>query len=480
MKRIKPSLLPALILTFAWCCDGTGRARDAKPKPNVLFIAIDDLNHWVGHLGRNPQTKTPNIDRLAKQGVSFTNAYCTAPACNPSRASLMSGLRPSTTGCYTNAQNWRPGINEDKLMNSLFFKNGYRVYGAGKIYHGSYDRGGEWTDYFDGKGGKLERHPAAADNGVGGIGFYPLANTNEEMPDHSVVDWSIARMKEESDQPFFVACGLVKPHMPFSVPKEWYDRFPLASIELPPWRQDDLDDVPPAGVKMAGPEGDHAKILESGRWKEAVQAYLATIAYCDYEIGRLLDALEASPKKDNTLICLWSDHGWSLGEKSHWRKFALWEEPTRTVHIWKVPGVTPAGETCDWPVDYLNVYPTLASLAGLSRPAHLEGFDMSPILGDPTLDWDQPAMTTHGRGNHSLRFGDWRYIRYADGSEELYDHASDPLEYTNLAADPKLAETKKDLATYLPKNEAENLPGGGGKGEGKGKGDGNGKKKKKP
>jgi arylsulfatase A-like enzyme len=478
MKRIKPSLVPALILAFAWCCGGTGRAQDAKPKPNVLFIAIDDLNHWVGHLGRNPQTKTPNIDRLAKQGVSFTNAYCTAPACNPSRASLMSGLRPSTTGCYTNAQNWRPGINEDKLMNSLFFNNGYRVYGAGKIYHGSYDRGGEWTDYFDGKGGKLERHPSAADNGVGGIGFYPLANTNEEMPDHSVVDWSLARMKEESDQPFFIACGLVKPHMPFSVPKEWYDRFPLESIELPPWRQDDLDDVPPAGVKMAGPEGDHAKILESGRWKEAVQAYLATIAYCDYEIGRLLDALEASPKKDNTLICLWSDHGWSLGEKSHWRKFALWEEPTRTVHIWKVPGVTPAGKTCGWPVDYLNVYPTLVSLAGLPRPDHLEGFDMSPILGDPTLDWDQPAMTTHGRGNHSVRFGDWRYIRYADGGEELYDHANDPLEYTNLASDPKLAETKQDLASYLPKKEAENLPGAG-KNNDKGKSKGDGKKKGK-
>jgi arylsulfatase A-like enzyme len=485
MKRIKPSLVPALILAFAWCCGGTGRAQDAKPKPNVLFIAIDDLNHWVGHLGRNPQTKTPNIDRLAKQGVSFTNAYCTAPACNPSRASLMSGLRPSTTGCYTNSQDWHPGITDDKFLNTHFFKNGYRVYGAGKIYHGSYDHGGEWTAYYKEPAGKkkaLLRHPSAADNGVGGIEFYPLANTNEEMPDHSVVDWSIARMKEESDQPFFIACGLVKPHMPFSVPKEWYDRFPLESIELPPWRQDDLDDVPPAGVKMAGPEGDHAKILESGRWKEAVQAYLATIAYCDYEIGRLLDALEASPKKDNTLICLWSDHGWSLGEKSHWRKFALWEEPTRTVHIWKVPGVTPAGKTCDWPVDYLNVYPTLVSLAGLPRPDHLEGFDMSPILGDPTLDWDQPAMTTHGRGNHSVRFGDWRYIRYADGSEELYDHASDPLEYTNLASDPKLAETMKELASYLPKEESENLPGAGrnndkGKTKGEGKKTGKGKAK---
>lgn len=429
-------------------------------KPNVLFIAIDDLNHWVGYLGRNPQTRTPNLDRLAKESVAFTHAYCTAPACNPSRASLMSGRRPSSTGCYSNAQNWRPGIPEDQLLNSHFFRHGYRVYGAGKIYHGAADRGGDWTDYFDGKGSKLQRHSSAPDDGVGGIAFYPLANRNEEMPDHSVVDWCIDRMREESAQPFFIACGLVKPHMPFSVPKEWFDKFPLESIELPPHRQDDLNDVPPAGVKMAGPDGDHAKIIASGRWKEAVQAYLATIAYCDYEVGRLLNALDASPRKADTIVCLWSDHGWSLGEKSHWRKFALWEEPTRTIFLWKVPGLTPAGGVCGWPVDSLNVYPTLASLAELPRPAHVEGFDMTPILENPKADWDQPALTTHGRGNHAVRFGDYRYIRYADGSEELYQHTNDPLEYTNLANHPEHAPIKKELASYLPKKEAADLPGG--------------------
>ena len=430
-------------------------------KPNVLFIAIDDLNHWVGHLGRNAQTRTPNIDRLAAMGVTFSSAYCTAPACNPSRASLMSGLRPSTTGCYTNSQNWRPGISEDKLMNSHFFKAGYRVYGAGKIYHGARDRGGGWTDYFDGKGGTLSLDPSAKDDGVDGIKFGPLANTDEEMPDYSVVSYCLEKLAEESDQPFFLACGLVKPHMPFSVPKKWFDLFPLDTIELPPHRKDDLDDVPPAGVKMAGPEGDHAAIVKSGRWKEAVQAYLATIAFCDSQVGRLLDGLEKSPQRDNTIVCLWSDHGWSLGEKSHWRKFALWEEPTRTVFIWKAPGLTPAGGVSIRPVDFLNIYPTICSLTGLTRPDHLEGFDMTPLLEDPAADWDQPAMTTHGRGNHSVRFGDWRYIRYADGSEELYDHTGDPLEYTNLSADPKYTATKTDLATYLPKTEAENLPGGG-------------------
>ncbi len=312
-------------------------------RPNVLFIAIDDLNHWVGHLGVHAQTKTPNIDRLAGMGVSFAKAYCTAPACNPSRASLMSGRRPSSTGCYLNDQNWRPGISEDKLLNSHFFRASYRVYGAGKIYHGAADRGGEWTDYFPGRGGNLKLHPSAKDDGVGGIKFGPLANTDEEMPDYSVVSYGLEKLQEKSDQPFFLAIGLVKPHMPFSVPKKWFDMFPLESIQLPPHRADDLDDVPPAGVRMAGPEGDHAQILKSGRWKEAVQAYLATIAFCDAQVGRLLQGLEQSAYRDNTIVCLWSDHGWSLGEKSHWRKFALWEEPTRTVFVWKVPGVTPAG-----------------------------------------------------------------------------------------------------------------------------------------
>lgn len=460
---MRRSLRFFLSCLFAFCPVAGAEAK----APNVLFIAIDDLNHWVGFLGRNPQTRTPNLDRLAGQSVAFAHAYCAAPACNPSRAALMSGRRPSSTGCYTNAQNWRPGIPEDQLLNSHFFRHGYRVYGAGKIYHGAADRGGDWTDYFSGREEKLVRHPSAKDNGVGGIEFYPLANRDEEMPDHHVVDWCIQRMAEESDKPFFVACGLVKPHMPFSVPKAWFDAFPLDSIQLPPHREDDLMDVPPAGVKMAGPEGDHAKIIASGRWKEAVQAYLATIAFCDFEIGRLLEAVEGSERSQDTVICLWSDHGWSLGEKSHWRKFALWEEPTRTVLIWKVPGLTPEkGGICQWPVDYLNIYPTLVSLARLPRPAHLEGFDMTSLLENPAASWDAPAMTTHGRGNHAIRLGDYRYIRYADGSEELYDQGKDPLESINLASRPEQAPTKARLAAYLPQNEAADLPG---KGQGKGK-----------
>lgn len=429
----------------------------ASERPNVLFIAIDDLNHWVGHLGRNPQAKTPNIDRLASRGVTFTRAYCTAPACNPSRASLMSGQRPSTTGCYLNSQDWRPGIDEGKLLNTQFARAGYRVYGAGKIYHGAADRGGDWTDYFPGKG-ETRRHPDAKDDGVGGIRFYPLTNDDTEMPDYAVVSYGLEKLKGTGDTPFFLAIGLVKPHMPFSVPKKWFDMFPLESIQLPPHRENDLDDVPPAGVRMAGPRGDHARIVGSGRWKEAVQAYLATIAFADAQVGRLLDGLDASPHRDNTIVVLWSDHGWSLGEKSHWRKFALWEEPTRTVFIWKVPGVTEPGGVCGRAVDYTSIYPTLCELTGLPLPDHLDGRSIRPLLDAPDARWDLPAITTHGFKNHTVRTDDWRYIRYADGGEELYDETADPLEYVNLARKPEHAPRVAELAKWLPAKDAANLP----------------------
>jgi choline-sulfatase len=426
----------------------------------VLFISIDDLNHWVGHLGRNAQTRTPNIDRLAGRGVTFTKAYCTAPACNPSRASLMSGMRPSTTGCYQNGQNWRGGISEDKLLNSHFARAGYLIFGAGKIYHGAADRGGHWDDYFS-RNSPTQRHPEAKNNGVQGIHFFPLASDDEQMPDFKVISYGLAQLKKKHDKPFFLAIGLVKPHMPFAVPKKWFDMFPLESIELPPHSADDLDDVPPAGVRMAGPQGDHAAIVKSGRWKEAVQAYLATIAFADAQVGRLLDGLEKSDYRDNTIVVLWSDHGWSLGEKSHWRKFALWEEPTRSVFIWNAPGVTRAGGVCNRTVDSTCVFPTLCSLAGLPSPAHLEGRDITSLLKNPDAVWDFPAVTTHGFRNHAVRSENWRYIRYANGDEELYDAAADRLEYTNLASRPEHAAQKAELAKWLPSKDAPALPSAG-------------------
>jgi arylsulfatase A-like enzyme len=276
---------------------------------------------------------------------------------------------------------------------------------------------------------------------------------DDDIMDWHTVNWCIDKMNQSRERPFFIACGLHKPHLPFAVPRKYYESFPLDQIELPPHREDDLDDVPAAGLKMSNPEGDHTKFLKSGRWKAAIQSYLATCAYTDMNIGRLLDALEKSPARDNTVIVLWGDHGWSFGEKQHWRKFALWEEPTRTPLIFVAPGTTKAGSMCEHPVDLMSVYPTACQLAGIPVPEHVEGRSLVPLLKDATTPWTLPAITTHGRGNHAVRLGQWRYIRYADGGEELYDHSSDPYEWKNLASDSQLSTVKSTLANHLPQIE---------------------------
>jgi arylsulfatase A-like enzyme len=437
----------------------------AAEKPNVLFVAVDDLNDWVGHLGGHPQARTPNIDRLARMGVTFTRAYCAAPVCNPSRAALMSGLRPGTTGCYDNGQDWKRVIPTSQTLTTQFLKAEYGVFGAGKIYHANAHRPGEWTDYFlpaGGDHGHGKPHPTANGDGIGGIKFKPLTD-DSKLPDEATIDYGIKQLAARHAKPFFLAVGLHKPHMPWDVPKKYYDLFPLDTIVLPPHTAHDLDDVPPAGVKLAKPNGDHAAVLKSGRWKDAVQAYLATISYCDAQIGRLLDAYDASPAKANTVIVFWGDHGWHLGEKEHWRKFALWEEATRMPYIWVAPGVTTPGGVCDRPVDLMSVYPTLCALCGVSKPGNVEGANIRPLLADPKAKWETPAVTTYHRNNHTVRSERWRYIRYADGGEELYDHDGDPNEWHNLAADPKLAAVKAELAKAFPTTNAPELHRGKGK-----------------
>jgi arylsulfatase A-like enzyme len=264
-------------------------------------------------------------------------------------------------------------------------------------------------------------------------------------------------LHKQHDKPFFLTIGLHKPHMPWDVPRKYFDMHPLDQIELPKVLENDLADLPPAGVEMANPQGDHRRMLESGRWKEAVQAYLAAISYADAMIGRLIDALDHSKYADNTIVVLWGDHGWHLGEKEHWRKFALWEEATRAPLIWIAPGVTHPDGVCQRTVDFMSIYPTLCDLCGIDVPQHVEGKSLRPLLADPNAEWNTPALTTFGRGNHGVRSEGWRYIRYADGGEELYDETADPYEWTNLAGKPELASRKAELARMLPKEEAEDI-----------------------
>ena len=420
---------------------------ESPRRPNVLFISVDDLNHWVHYLGRNPQSVTPNIDRLAERGVQFTRSYCAAPACNPSRASLMSGMRPFTSGVYHNSDNWRKVIAPDLVLTKQFEQAGYFTGGSGKIYHGKWDRRSDWQDY-------LENVPPdpkpTGDTGVGTIRFAPLDCRDEDLREWHIVQYGIDQLQRRHERPFLLTIGLHKPHMPWNVPLKYYELFPLDEIELPPTTADDLADIPPSGIEMARPDGDHKRMLKSGRWEEAVQAYLAAIAYADAMVGRLIDALDASEYRDNTIVVLWGDHGWHLGEKQHWRKFALWEEATRAPLIWIVPGLTQPGGVCERTVDFMTIYPTLTDLAGIPTPAHVEGQSIRALLENPQAEWETPAVTTHGVGNHAVRSEGWRYIRYANGDEELYDETADPYEWTNLADDPACAARKAELAKHVP------------------------------
>jgi arylsulfatase A-like enzyme len=424
----------------------------ATNRSNVLFIAVDDLNHWIGHLGRNPQVKTPNIDRLARKGVTFTRAYCAAPVCNPSRTAIMSGMRPSTTSVYQNGIDFRPHVTLEQTLNSHFRKHGYFAAGAGKIYHGGAGRADEWDDYM--RGGAGEPKGKLEDRSAGGIKFGVLDCDDSEMGDYRIASWIIAQLERKHDKPFFLACGFHKPHMPWNVPKKYYDFYPVESIQLPPFLTNDLADVPAAGVKMAHAFGDHARVIEAGKWKQAIQGYLAAISFLDAQVGRVLDALEKSSHASNTIVCFWGDHGWHLGEKEHWRKFALWEEATRAPFIWIAPGITKPATRCERTVDFMSIYPTLCELTGLHIPKHVEGKSIKTLLSNPAAEWTMPALTTHGFSNHAVRSERWRFIRYQDGGEELYDHRVDPYEWTNLASRAEFKHVKRELASSFPSKNA--------------------------
>lgn len=440
---------------------GSCRGESAMDRLNVLFIAIDDLNDWVGHLGGHPQARTPNIDALADRGVSFTNAHCSAPACNPSRASMLTGVRPSTSGVYDNRQPFREAMPDAVTLPQAFRQAGYRVTGRGKIFHGRYPDERSW-DLKIAKGS--EPRPAPEDyplNGIpktGNFDWGPLDIAEDEMDDAKIARWCVEQIEAGFDRPFFLACGFFRPHLRWYAPREYFDLFPVDDIILPNVNEKDLDDIPRAGRRFARTQ-DHEAVTSTDNWQRAVQGYLACGAFSDAQVGKVLDALYASEYADSTIVVLWSDHGWHLGEKLHWRKFALWEEATHSPLIFSVPGLTPAGQRCSRTVSALDIYPTLAELCGVVAPeGQLEGVTLRPLLDDPGAQWDMPAVTTHLRGNHSLRSERWRYTRYADGSEELYDEVNDPLEWTNLAGEGEYAEVKRELTRWLPESDAPDSP----------------------
>ncbi len=455
-------------------------------QPNVLFIAVDDLNDWVNVLGGRPGVHTPNIDRLAERGVVFTNAHCSSPSCNPSRASIMTGVRPSTSGIYNNRQHWResPVLRDARTIPEHFHSIGYHTTGGGKIFHclswiktsyGSDENDYDiWDDYFPSKTrampesvwpegtvrndeGTFEWDPVAKGRTDWRPSYYfdwgPLKTTDEEMADFQVVDWAIGELKKEHEKPFFQAVGIFRPHIPWFIPQKYFNRYPLNEITLPPVKERDLEDCSSVGKSFCRRKWQEW-ILENDMWKQAVQGYLAGISFADAQVGRLLDALDASSYAENTMIVLWSDHGMHIGEKEHWEKFTLWEESTRVPLIITAPGVATPGGRCGRPVSLLDVYPTLIELCGNRPYPSLEGQSLVPLLRDTQASRERPAITTWGFNNHAVRTERWRYIRYNDGSEELYDHQSDPDEYTNLAGQSQYKSKKEDLAQWLPTTNA--------------------------
>ncbi|MGD8241094.1 MAG: sulfatase [Armatimonadota bacterium] len=433
-------------------------------KPNVLFMAIDDLNDWIGCLGGHPDVKTPHLDRLAQRGTLFTNAHCSAPLCNASRASLMTGLLPSTTGVYTNRQPFRRVRPDAVTLSMHFMEHGYRAAGGGKIYHGRFPDPPSWHEYFPSQENNKPNDPMPDNRPLNGIpktahfDWGPIDVADADMGDRQVADWAVRELGKKHDKPFFHGVGIFRPHLPWYVPRKYFEMYPPEDVTLPNIKDDDLDDVPPMGVKIAKPGGDHRKVTESNNWRKAVSAYLACVSFADACVGRVIDALDRSPYADNTIIVLWSDHGWHLGEKLHWRKFALWEEATHNVMMVVAPGVTRPGVRCARPVTLLDIYPTLVELCGLRPKDGLEGQSLVPLLRNAKASWDRPALTTYKRGNHSLRTERWRYIRYNDGTEELYDHGNDELEWNNLAGQRKHADLKTELARWLPKVNAPDGP----------------------
>lgn len=419
---------------------------------NLLMIAVDDLNHWVEPLGRNPVAKTPNLTRLARWGMTFRHAYCPAPVCNASRAALLSGRRPNITGIYDNGINWETRIPEGTTLSAQFLKAGYDVRGIGKLFHGNTAKASEWTQYI--ANSPIDDPSGALESGKNGkLPFAKLPPDESGLTDTKSADYTIQHLTKKHTQPFFLACGFYRPHLPWNVPGKYFDLYPLDQIPLPPYKANDLDDIPPLGKEWALGIGDHKAILEQGGervWKQAMQAYLASISFMDAQLGRVLDAYVRSPERNNTQVVLWGDHGWHLGEKDHWRKFALWEEATRTPLIWVSPGRVRPKSVCQHPVDLMALYPTLCRLHCLPIPTFVEGQDLSPLLKNPKAAWSHAALTTFRYQNHAVRTARWRYIRYVDGTEELYDETKDPYEWTNLAPRPELAGVKAALAKHLP------------------------------
>lgn len=470
-QALAPLLLAALFLSMA------GAADDAEIRRNVLMIVIDDAAPQLHSVGQDGPMRTPNLERLAERGTWFRQAYCAAPACNPSRAAMLTGVEPSRSGIYYNSQKspetWIAGA---ETLVARFRGAGYLAAGYGKIAHAmvasvpdyspGFARPHNSSAHVRHRDSDLFAHLLPGTLRDGGTESFSLGKLPDDWDRDDPEKWqqdteqaerAIALLSQPHDGPFFLGVGFWRPHVRFAVPARYFDRHPLEEVEVPTgYHPFDLEDLPPRGRLMSWSDRHHVEIVKRGMWRELIQGYCAAMSYVDEQIGRVLDALEASEHAENTIVVFLSDNGMHLGEKNHWLKYTLWEQATRVFLSISVPGFP--RQALDTPVSLVDLYPTLAALTGIGRPAHdLDGIDLTPLLVGESDERGRPVLSTWGRGNHAIRDGRYRYIRYRNGDEELYDHRADEHEWRNLATDPALAPVKARLSGYLPEADAPNV-----------------------
>ena len=434
----------------------------AKSKPNVLLVSIDDLNDWVGCLDGHPQARTPNIDRLAKMGTLFKNGHCQSPVCNPSRASMMTGRYPHTSGVYFLSPDLKeaPVLKNLKTMPEVFVDHGYKTMAAGKIFH----RGDKrfFQEYLPTGGfGPRPKKKISQPHGhpLWDWGVFP--DDDNLMPDMKCAKWAVDQLNQTHEKPFFMGVGFYRPHVPMYATKKWFDMHPRNQIKLPAVRKNDLKDLSQYAIELTNLEHvspTHEWVTGAGQWEHAVQSYLASVTFADHCLGLVLDALEKSEYADNTIIALFSDHGFHLGEKERWAKRSLWEDGTRVPVVVAAPGHKAAQKT-NHPAELLDIFPTLLELAGLPKDETQEGQSLVPLMKNPRREWKHPAITSFGLGNYSIRSTHYRFIQYFDGSRELYDLRNDPHEWNNLIDNPKMKKVIQEHASFIPQKQHPILPG---------------------